>query len=151
MGILVWNSIKALIFNIRFVLAAALSCFLYAQHLNIVERKIKFFFKISASGLYMMMMTNTTNEKGKKSQTVTLSQGIFENMLQIFHSTFFRGPSALCPDNDPGQPHLPEILLFFWALISLTVGSCNYRIRLPKRSALSRSLCSVLRGLSPDQ
>lgn len=61
----------------------------------------------------------------------------------------FRAP-PLCPDNDPGQPHQPEIPLFFWALISLTVGSCNYRIGLPKWSALSGSLCPVLRGLRPE-
>ncbi len=121
--------------------------FLYAKYLNIFGRKINVFFKITVSGLCLMI---TPHKEGKKRQTVSLAQCIFENMLQIFSFKLFMA-SEQCPDNDPGRPQLPEIPLFLWGLISLSVGSCNYRIGLPKRSTLSCSLCSVLRGLSPDQ
>ncbi len=99
---------------------------------------------MSASGLCMTMMTmmmttNTTNKTGKKNQT----DQIFSVKLLYFSPWPL---SSSCPDNDPGRPQLPEIPLFFRALISPTVGSCNYRIGLPKRSAP----CQVLRDLGPD-
>lgn len=40
--------------------------FVYAKHLNVVERNVFFF----------MMMTNSTNKKGRKNQTVSLARCI---------------------------------------------------------------------------
>ncbi len=144
MTILVWP-LKALIFITMLFLADEL---FVCKIFEYFWKKNKCFFQDNC--LRIVSDDNTTYKEGNKRQTVSLAQCIFENMLQIFSFKLFMA-SEQCPDNDPGRPQLPEIPLFLWGLISLSVGSCNYRIGLPKRSTLSCSLCSVLRGLSPDQ
>lgn len=130
-------------------------CFVFCMH-NIccsVGRKIKFFFsRFLPRGCIRWRWPAPNKQDRKEKPNCVISSVHFENTLQIFLFNLLPWPlSSLCPDNHPGQPHLPEIPLFFWALISLTVGSRNYRIRLPKRSAQNWPLCSVLRGLRPDQ
>lgn len=76
-----------------------------------------------------MMMTDVIRKRKQKLNCViSLFAALFENLLQTFSFKFLFSVASFgsfCPDNDPGQPQLPEIPLFFRALISLTVGSCN--------------------------
>lgn len=158
-----WNNIKMILYNnmdnssldekhwsLKFSLAYdALSWFFFFicntfEHCWKTNKNTSFFKVVCCRSIFDVINNTTEMLRESTNQNEDISSLLSDVSLQPL--------SSICPDNDPGRPpvqQLPEIVLFIWALISLTVGSCNYCIRLPKGSARSCSPWPVLRGLSP--